>query len=809
MHGLIFAIAAGMFALYKKESFMNIKLKKAFSDLWVHPGRTLLVIFALVIGLWGVGTILVSYTILKNDLNENYLMSKPAHLVLTSKDFKKKALEDLILRPEIESAEFREFSLQRIEIFPDRWIPLWLYGVDDFRNFEMAKLFPEEGSNVPSPGTILIERNGMLVSNIKNGSVPEVRIGSKTIHVPVSGIIFDPAQAPATQDMFIYAYTDRNTYQNLTGEKINQRIILRLKNVSSRKEVSAFTERLIREFEAEEIFIDTVDIPKFNEHPHQWQLNTILSLEGVIGFLAFIMGMVLVSQLMGSILAGQIRTIGIMKAVGASSFAVFKIYVLMILIPGSISGVVAAPLAVKTGYAFAGFIAGKLNFNILTLELPVYFYVVFAFMAVFLPILFSLPAILGSVKISTLEALNDYGTSNELSSSASFFKFKILSYSSQLALRNVLRRKKRSAATIAMMALGVSIFSTGFNVRAALSDFLLDSRNSMKYDVQVVLKKQVSLDEALLPFKNLENVESIESWNGGTGRLQSKVISTGGGIGITALPYNSSLIKWNVIKGRWLNNTQQVEFVMNQQAAGLYENPEIGKMYDIHLKGKSVSAKLTGIVKEFDAPKIYFDKDVYDRLANPDHLVNSLLISAKNRDYEKVISLERNVEKAGANSELSILYIMSQAERGLIIFNHLNIILSILIFLSLLVLLVSALGMASSTGINVMERTREIGVMRAIGATPAGIYNLFVMEGMVTGLISITLGVMLALPMSYYASIFFGKLILGDATRLDFAFSFPGFLITVLVTAVFGFLASRIPARRAIQVSTREALSYE
>ena len=61
---------------------------------------------------------------------------------------------------------------------------------------------------------------------------------------------------------------------------------------------------------------------------------------------------------------------------------------------------------------------------------------------------------------------------------------------------------------------------------------------------------------------------------------------------------------------------------------------------------------------------------------------------------------------------------MSQAERSKIIYDHLNIILTLLAFLAMLVLVVSALGMASATGINIMERTREIGVLRAIGATP-------------------------------------------------------------------------------------------
>jgi ABC-type antimicrobial peptide transport system permease subunit len=117
--------------------------------------------------------------------------------------------------------------------------------------------------------------------------------------------------------------------------------------------------------------------------------------------------------------------------------------------------------------------------------------------------------------------------------------------------------------------------------------------------------------------------------------------------------------------------------------------------------------------------------------------------------------------------------------------------------------------MASATGINIWERTREIGVMRAIGATPKMIYALFVNEGMITCTISILLGLLLSYPLSQLASVFFGKLMLGEGSVLQYAFSPLGFLITIIVTLLFGWLASRIPAKSAIKISTHKALSYE
>lgn len=789
---------------------MNVKLKKALNDLRINPGRSGLVILALVIGLWGVGSIFVSYTVLKNDLNENFKRTRPAHVILTSKDFDRLDLAAFRNRPEIESAEFRDLSIQRIEVFPSQWLPLWIFGVEDFNHFNLAQIYNEKGNKTPAPGTMLMERDGQNVSDLRVGSRAQVRVGGQTIEMPIAGISFDPAQAPATQDAFIYSYVDKKTYTEITGEVANQRLIFRLRNISTKQDVQAAAKIILNDLVRLGITVDTINIPKPDEHPHQFQLNTLLALQGSIGFLAFLMGAVLVSQLMGAILAQQVRQIGVLKAVGASRLQVLKIYMTMVLIFGAAASIIAIPLALMSGYAFARFVSKILNFEVLTTTLPTQLYFFLIAAGLLLPILLSLPALLKGTNVSVHDALSDCGIRPDTYADKTGTIAKIpLSHRVQLAFRNTMRQKKRLAITVATMALGVAIFSTGFNVRQALVVFLSNSRDSMKHDVQVVFKDQIPLAHALAPFESIRNVSRIEAWNGGKGRLQTASISTTNGIGIVALPYDTDLVKWDVIKGRWLEASDELEFVMNQRAVETFGNVVVGEYYPIGIRGRLMKAKLVGVVREFDVEKIYIDKNQYDTLANPDHLVNSLMFVAEDKDYSQIITLKKDIEEAIASTSLSVLYVLSQAERAQIIYNHLNIILTIITFLALLVLVVSALGMASATGINIMERTREIGVMRAIGATPKMIYGLFVAEGMVMSIAGISWGLLLGWPLSIAASAFFGNLIMGAGVPLDFAFSQYGFLISLVLTLSFAWLASRIPARRAVQVSVREALAYE
>lgn len=794
---------------------MNMTLKKAFSDLRNSPSQTLLAIFALVIGLWGVGGILVSYTILTNDLNENFTLTRPAHAVLTSKDFGCLDLAALRARPEIESAEFRDLSLQRIEVHPNDWIPLWLFGVEDFNHPALALIHNEKGKAIPAPGTMLMERDGRLVSNLDLGSRARVRAGQRMREVPISGISFDPAQAPATQDHFIYAYVDKPTYTDITGEPTNQRLILRLNNVRSKKDIQVALNGTLGYFKSIGNHVSSVNIPKFNEHPHQWQLNTLLFLQGSIGLLAFLMGAVLVSQLMASILAKQVRQIGILKAIGASRWQVLTIYLAMVLGLGLSAGVIAIPLAVASGYAFSYFVAGKINFDILTKHLPLHLYFILAATSLVMPIVLSLPAILKGTNLSVHDALSNYGISPDaIKATAKPLSATWVPRWLVFATRNSLRQKKRLIVTVLTMALGVAIFSTGFNVRQSLANLLADYDASMKHDVQVVFNGQIPREHAVSTFADIGNVDRIETWNGGRGELQSRIVNaatltTGGGLGLVALPFDTDLFKPRLVQGRWLKKADPPEVVFNQQAMELYGSPAIGSHQSLDIAGKTLVVTLVGVIEELEKAKVYVDQTPYDATANPDHHINSLMFVAKDKRYSEVMALKRDIEAAIASSDLSVLYVMSQAERVKVIYDHLNIILTVIVFLSLLVLVVSALGMASATGITIQERTREIGVLRSIGATPLMIFQLFVAEGMIASLASILSGLLLAWPLSKVAAVFFGKLMLGEGAALRYAFSWVGLAIVLGTTLVFGWLASRVPARRAIQISTRDALAYE
>ena len=805
---------------------MSPKFIKAVRDLQADKTRTALVFFALFLGLWSFGNVFLTNYILSRDLNQNFLKTEPAHAILISDQFAAIGIETLALMPSVSKYEFRDFSRHRMEVGLDDWIPMWLFGVRDFERQSIARIAAQSGLSTPTPGSLLVERNVLLISNLQVGQSSRIRIGSVESSIEVTGVVFDPGQAPATQDHFVYAYTDQQTYADLTGLEINRRLLVQFEDGNSQQQIDQYTNQLVEWLAQNRVQVSSFKVPQLNQHPHQWQLDTLLFLVGSIGLLAFLMSSVIVTQLMSSVMAKEIRQIGVLRAIGATSSQVVRLYAIYVCLITVAAMLVAFPLAWLTSYTFSYFVAGILNFEILTTTLPLWVFATWVAGSLLIPMVFSMPIIIKGVQIPVLNALNSHGLSTLTGTSkvvgqptdSTVTMTQRLSGRSAItftyALRNTLRNKRMLMGTLLTMALGIGIFGTGFNIRHSLSVFLANIDTSMKHDLQIVLNKPVAVREIEKILSSVQGVNKAEFWNGGTGALQTRIFGTSDGIGLVSLPVDTSMYSPIFTSGTWISrgnveDSNIPEVVINQQASGQLQDPELGSMFPITFNGKSYDVKLVGKIKEFDKAKMYISENWVTGTVGLAHKYNTLLIKLTDDSHEAVLSAKREIENAVSTSALDVAYVMAQAERVKIIYDHLNIILYTILVLAFIVLLVSALGMTSAMAIDIINRTREIGVLRAVGATPGQVIRLFEIEGLIVVLLSILLGLSISYPLSQVASVFFGHLMLGEEAELELVFSSAGIWVTIVVAMTFGWVASRRTAKLALTISTREALAYE
>jgi putative ABC transport system permease protein len=136
-----------------------------------------------------------------------------------------------------------------------------------------------------------------------------------------------------------------------------------------------------------------------------------------------------------------------------------------------------------------------------------------------------------------------------------------------------------------------------------------------------------------------------------------------------------------------------------------------------------------------------------------------------------------------------------------------NIIVGALLGMSVLIAFVGGLGLMGTMSLNVLERTREIGIMRAIGASDGKVLQVVMIEGIVLGILSWILGAILSFPISKLLSDQVGILLF--SFPLSFSFSMAGAIIWLLIAITLAAVASFLPAWRASRVTVRDVLAYE
>jgi putative ABC transport system permease protein len=131
----------------------------------------------------------------------------------------------------------------------------------------------------------------------------------------------------------------------------------------------------------------------------------------------------------------------------------------------------------------------------------------------------------------------------------------------------------------------------------------------------------------------------------------------------------------------------------------------------------------------------------------------------------------------------------------------------LLVVMALLFILVGGLSLTGAMSLNVLERTKEIGVLRAIGASNRNVVRIVLTEGVSTGLISWVLASLLAMPLSRALNDLIGTRMLS----WPLAYTFPpvGILIWLGAVIVLAATASYLPARGATQLTVRDVLAYE
>lgn len=789
-----------MDGLYKGGSKMiSTRIRKLINDLSLNKVRTLLVILAMGIGIFGISVVANSYSILVREMDKNYMITNPASATLWMDGLTDSDIEEIRKLPYIEDAERRDKIVGRVQTGDNEWKDIWLYVIHDFNNLRLDTFTTEAGKPIPDSGEILFERKALNLANAKIEDSVIIRIpNGKATELKLTGTVHAPGLAPAWMEGFAYGLELKI---QVSGDKMDK------------KHIRNTVYKLKKELDHKGIQVTRIEIPEPGKHPHVSQMITLLFLMEIFGVLALVLSGILLANMISSILEQQTRQIGIMKAIGASSVQIFAMYEGMVLIMAVVALALSIPLGILAGRSYAWIAAQILNFTIYRNFIPTSIYILEIVLGVFVPLFSAAYPILKGSRYTVHEAINDYGINQNKYSRNPPFAFPkfhtIFPRPFVLSFRNTFRRKTRFLFTTLVMAAGGTGFLVALNIYSSMYDTVDKRIDSLAYDIQLTFDHPQEIGKVNEVINKTEGIVRAEAWSGTSTACIYSDGTQSNSFSIIVPPDDTSLMTSPpMYAGRWMEQQDENVIVINQRLLSNEPDVKIGDKIRLIINRTYQDFKIIGISKELvGMPFAYARTDsIYELNGGKDYTVNLVAAINKSDGYTQS-DVAKSLEENFSNQGMNIRSLIKKEDNRKAIQDHLLLIATFLIIMSLLVVLVGGLGLATTVSINVMERTREIGIMQATGASTHTITGIIVAEGIIMGVISWFISMVLSGALSRFVTYRFGMLFFGSP--LEYKLSVPGLIIWLVMIVFLAGLASLLPSRKAINMPVIEALSYE
>jgi putative ABC transport system permease protein len=778
------------------------------------------VILSIAVGVFAFGIISGAANTLLTKLPVEYLAVQPASAILHTAGVDDATVDAIARMPEVAVAEGRRSARVRYQQSDGRWQDMQLLALDDYVEQSVDIVQPWRGAWPPPEQELLIERNSAFLTGYDVGDILRIEMPNGTQRdLPIAGLAHDMNQPPAQITGIPYAYVSRDTLAWLGLPREFNAVHLRVADkLFDKPHIEAVAQDATDKVEGEGYSVFWTEVPNPGEHFSQEFLPTIVLILGVLAALTLLLSMFLVINVITAMLTQQTRQIGIMKSIGAQVGQVRTLYFVMVAILGVLALLLAIPLGVLGGQRFAVFMAGQLNFDLVGIQLVPWVLALQVAVGLLTPLLAAFFPVRRAARVTVREALQDQGVTAEPPHEtriASFVKRVQdrvnASRPLRLSLRNTFRRRGRLIRTLIPLMLAGAVFMSVLSVRASLFRTLEETLLSQGFDVQLVLSRPYRTARIAQEAAQIDAVTGLEGWTIREGVMVRADETESDDLVVFALPPETELFVPDMVDGRWLTPDDAdgvvvpVGFVQDEREAAL------GEEITLRIGGRESDWRVVGIYETFQAPiapaSLYVPEQAYWRkLGGYDHADTIRIVTDGHDAATHAAVLNEMLLRLDA-AGVEVRSTRTASEDREIFTERFNIITVILSIMATLLALVGGLGLMATMSINVLERTREIGVMRAIGASDRSVLQIFIAEGVLIGAVSWIGALLLSQPMSRAFSWRVGMTLMAQPLSYTFHVSAPvlWLLIVILVAAI----ASFIPARSAASLSVRETIAYE
>jgi putative ABC transport system permease protein len=796
---------------------MSSRWKKVWADFWSNKGRTFLTIMTIMVGTFAVGFNSNLGLYMMESMDGDYLSANPSEAEVYAGPLNDDMVKMARSVPGVDAVEGASTVSARILRADGTYVDIQFTALENTADLTLNLLKPAAGtSSIPNYGkqeTILdasalslgYQPGDMIVLELENGRRREIKLAGYA-HV-VTGFPYNLAK-------IVFAYVTPDTLKWLGGNSsgYDKLDISVLEKQTDQKHVTEVAQAVADRMERAGATVYFVNVYQPGHH-FAWNITQgVFFVLSILGYLTVLLSGFLIINTITALMTQQTRQIGIMKAVGGGTMQIAGMYIVLILGFGLGALLLAIPLANFAAQTIGGGMAEWLNFY--TSQYPGYTVTLIqqGIVALVVPLLAAFFPIYNSVRVTVREAVSDYGLGgNARPKNDSVNQRSILiPRPIRISLRNTFRRKTRLGITLFTLVLGGAVFIAVYNLWASFDQVMKDIQGYFLADVNVAFDHGYRYDKVANIAESVPGVKSAEGWLEYPGTLKMGEEETGTQILFVAPPSTSTLIDPIITAGRWLKTGDENAIVIGNHLLNIFPDLKVGDWLTIEANGKETDWHIVGIYSisgNISPPLLYVNYEYLSVLVGEPEMAYSLRIITSRHDAAAQKQVNEKIQAAFtargiqiSSTQLGVEFIESQKAQT-------DILVYFMLVMASLIAVVGGLGLMGTMSINVLERTREIGVMRAIGASNFDIQSIVLVEGMVIGILSWLISIFVSIPITNILCYGVGMAIL--TAPMPTVYGISGIAAWLIFTVVIGTLASALPARRASKLTVRDTLAYE
>ncbi len=792
--------------------------RKVLSDLRDSKLRTLLVIASIAVGVFAIGMVITAYDIMAEDINISYAAVNPVNIEIVTDPFYDDLVRVIERTPGVDGVEGQLVRRIRARKIDETWQGVNLIAKDDFENSTINSLTAIDGALTPSPDELVISEDFLNSTGFQVGDEVEIELPDSSRHIlTVAGVVTDLGTGGgADPQSGANAYVTFATLKSFGVPEYFNHLLVTVEGEGGDKayirQVAATVEdRLDRN----QLGHYRTDINLSTENPMASTVLAVLGVLGALGGLITVLSSSLIINTLNALLTQHLRQIGVMKLVGGRSLQIMGMYLALILAYGLIALVITVPLGTIAGNWFASFMANMLGAQLQGFRIVPLAILTQVLIAFLLPLGAGFFPVNQGSRINVRRAISDDRPGNQPTELDFLNRFMArMRWTSRpllLSIRNTFRKKGRLLLTIFTLTIAGSVFIGVFNVRASLDYFMDSLMQHFMGDISVRFSRPYpvgSLERALEP---VPGVEGVEAWSGAGGEILDAGDEVVVKISLIAPPSDTFLLNPDLVAGRWLNPGERYALVISDSIYEWYPDLEPGDTLMIRVPGNRDSAwEVVGIfrfVSLLGDPIAYADFDQVSKLVKLPNQSASIKLITETHDVAALGALSLAIDSYLIDRGFDVSEVITGEVMRKDSTEAINILVIFLLIMALLTAFVGSIGLTGTMGMNVLERTREIGVMRAIGAVDFVVIQSVVVEALLIGLITWVLAIGLSFPISAFLLRIIGEAMMGS--QLVLRFTTLGVFIWLGMVIILSLFASIVPARNAARLTIQEVLAYE